>query len=255
MDKENSFDFIYYLRAAHADYNDEVKPGKKTYSRFCKDFINGHIKPAQGEDDNEHSRIMGSICDLLTQRQSLVEHYFAQEELTDEQLHDLQAAHESTDAGKHAIEKMARKVGAWEGQAESLAMNLSPDQLKIIGDLMCGKAEGFARLVPDDMEVSDALFFLNGKKRLKVLEGQGYKMFMLLDALAFRGLISQGWRGFLSCHGSLISPVNGQPMTQRQMYRSLCDGKNKHWDLYAQYLEKALEIAGGHRGGGVTRWM
>lgn len=91
MENGKTESIVALMKGAQSTYIKEVAEGKKVYSRYVKDFLNGHRYCGSWDVRvmNQYRKDMGMIEDLLETRPDLVQKYFCKESMDDEDVEAL----------------------------------------------------------------------------------------------------------------------------------------------------------------------
>ena len=91
MENGKTESIVALMKGAQSTYIKEVAEGKKVYSRYVKDFLNGHRYCGSWDVRvmNQYRKDMGIIEDLLETRPDLVQKYFCQESMDEEDVEAL----------------------------------------------------------------------------------------------------------------------------------------------------------------------
>ena len=91
MENGKAESIVTLMKGAQSTYIKEVAEGKKVYSRYVKDFLNGHRYCGSWDVRvmNQYRKDMGMIEDLLETRPDLVQKYFCQESMDEEDVEAL----------------------------------------------------------------------------------------------------------------------------------------------------------------------
>ena len=151
MENGKAESIVTLMKGAQSTYIKEVAEGKKVYSRYVKDFLNGHRYCGSWDVRvmNQYRKDMGIIEDLLETRPDLVQKYFCQESMDEEDVESLIRELNTTsapDTSSAAPYKTTRWVSAFIVNQQEYGVCEKKKQMKSQYGSGTGKGAGTSSL-------------------------------------------------------------------------------------------------------------
>ena len=250
MENEKTESIVALMKGAQSTYIKEVAEGKKVYSRYVKDFLNGHRYCGSWDVRvmNQYRKDMGMIEDLLETRPDLVQKYFCQESMDDEDVEALIRELNTTsapDTSSADSYKMTRWVSAFIVNKKEYGVCEKKKQMKSQYGSDTGKGagtyslqllrrEGLLEIIVEAMNQ-----FRLFKKKVTEAEIKGFfccslksplvaknnrELAFFFDKLCENGLISKQWQDVVSTHRLLLSST-GKNMKASDLSSAACKAR------------------------------
>lgn len=264
MENGKTESIVTLMKGAQSTYIKEVAEGKKVYSRYVKDFLNGHRYCGSWDVRvmNQYRKDMGIIEDLLVTRPDLVQKYFCQESMDEEDVESLIRELNTTsapDTSSAAPYKTTRWVSAFIVNQQEYGVCEKKKQMKSqygsgagTSSLQLLRREGLLGTIVEAMNQ----FRLFKKKvteteikelfccRLEspLVARNNRELAFFFDKLCENGLISKQWQDVVSTHRLLLSST-GKNMKSSDLSSAACKARLSDRSIFANIKSKVKEIA------------
>ena len=268
MENGKTESIVALMKGAQSTYIKEVAEGKKVYSRYVKDFLNGHRYCGSWDVRvmNQYRKDMGIIEDLLETRPDLVQKYFCQESMDEEDVEALIRELNTTsapDTSSADSYKTTRWVSAFIVNQKEYGVCKKKRLMKSLYGSDTGKGAGTSslqllrregllgiiveamnqfRLFKEKVTEAEIKGFFCCSLKSPLVARNNRELAFFFDKLCENGLISKQWQDVVSTHRLLLSST-GKNMKASDLSSAACKARLSDRSIFANIKSKVKEIA------------